>query len=255
LSAGKGGCRDSERNSKVVEDVVEVGEVDGGGVVEVAGGPGEGGGAEVAEDGVEVVEVDGAVEVGVAGEGGGDEDGVGVDGLAARLEAWLKKHDDMPGPPFLQAIIPWAVKRFGFDADKFVHELIDSIIGDHYPVPDLMLVHDEQIVHEYLQWAMCGAPRPKGKFRIYAVEDGTATMCYIFKSLKNNRIVNPGDTIALGVPLFTPYLEMAHLEDYDLRFVEVKASQENKFQYTDEELEKLLDRLCRKPIIPPEFPA
>ena len=66
-------------------------------------------------------------------------------------------------------------------------------------------------------------------------------MCYIFKSLKSNRILNQGDTIALGVPIFTPYLEMAHLEDYDLHFVEVHAKQENKFQYPDEELEKLLD--------------
>ena len=147
----------------------------------------------------------------------------------------------MPGAPFLQAMVPWAVKKFGFDPDKFVHELVDSIIGDHYPVPDRMLVHNEQIVHEYLQWAMCGNPRPKGKFKIYAVEGGTAAMCYIFKSLKSNRILNPGDTIALGVPIFTPYLEMAHLEDYDLHFVEVHAKQENRFQYPDEELKKLLD--------------
>ena len=162
-------------------------------------------------------------------------------GIAGRLEAWLKKHDDMPGAPFLQAMVPWAVKKFGFDPDKFVHELVDSIIGDHYPVPDRMLVHNEQIVHEYLQWAMCGTPRPKGTFKLYAVEGGTAAMCYIFKSLKSNRILNPGDTIALGVPIFTPYLEMAHLEDYDLHFVEVHAKQENRFQYPDEELEKLLD--------------
>ena len=162
-------------------------------------------------------------------------------GVAGRLDAWLKKHDDMPGASFLAAMVPWTVKKFEFDADKFVHELVDSIIGDHYPVPDRMLVHNEQIVHEYLQWAMCGTPRPKGKFKIYAVEGGTAAMCYIFKSLKSNRIINQGDTIALGVPIFTPYLEMAHLEDYDLHFVEVKAPQENRFQYTDEELKKLLD--------------
>ena len=104
----------------------------------------------------------------------------------------------MPGAPFLQRMVPWAVKKFGFDPDKFVHELVDSIIGDHYPVPDRMLVHNEQIVHEYLQWAMCGKPHPKGTFKIYAVEGGTAAMCYIFKSLKSNRILNQGDTIALG---------------------------------------------------------
>ncbi len=162
-------------------------------------------------------------------------------GIAGRLEAWLTKHVDMPGASLLEAMVPWVVKKFGFDPDKFVHELVDSIIGDHYPVPDRMLVHNEQIVQEYLQWAMCGTPRPKGTFKLYAVEGGTAAMCYIFKSLKSNRILNPGDTIALGVPIFTPYLEMAHLEDYDLHYVEVHATQENKFQYPDEELNKLLD--------------
>jgi aspartate 4-decarboxylase len=104
-------------------------------------------------------------------------------GIAGRLETWLKQHDDMPGAPFLQRMVPWTVKKFHFDSDKFVHELVDSIIGDHYPVPDRMLVHNEQVVHEYLQWAMCGNPRPKGTFKIYAVEGGTAAMCYIFKSL------------------------------------------------------------------------
>src|SRR6185503_3629061 len=84
-------------------------------------------------------------------------------GIASRFEAWLGKHADMPGAPFLQRMLPWTVKTFGFDADAFVHELVDSIIGDHYPVPDRMLVHNEQIVHEYLEWAMCGTPRPKGR--------------------------------------------------------------------------------------------
>ena len=58
--------------AEVVEDVGEVGEVDGGGVVEVAGGPVWGRiGLEVVEDGGEVGEVDVAVEIGVAGEGWG----------------------------------------------------------------------------------------------------------------------------------------------------------------------------------------
>jgi aspartate 4-decarboxylase len=162
-------------------------------------------------------------------------------GSAARLDAWLDKHADMPGAPFLKAMVPYAVKKFGFEPDAFVHELTDSIIGDNYPVPDRMLVHNERIVHEYLQWAMCGEPRPKGKFDLYAVEGGTAAMCYLFKSLKANRLLAPGDTIALGTPIFTPYIEMTHLEDYDLNVVNVRAPQENRFQYTDEEIKKLED--------------
>ena len=162
-------------------------------------------------------------------------------GIADRFEAWLGKHADMPGAPFLSAMLPFAIKKFGFDRDGFVHELVDSIIGDNYPVPDRMLVHNERIVQEYLMWAMCGDPHPSGKFDLYAVEGGTAAMCYIFKSLKANRLLHPGDTIALGTPIFTPYLEMTHLEDYDLNVVHIKAPQENRFQYTDEEIKKLED--------------
>jgi aspartate 4-decarboxylase len=162
-------------------------------------------------------------------------------GIASRFDTWLAKHVDMPGASFLSAMVPFAIKMFGFDPDAFVHELVDSIIGDNYPVPDRMLVHNERIVHEYLMWAMCGKPRPAGKFDLYAVEGGTAAMCYIFKSLKANRLLHPGDTIALGTPIFTPYLELPHLEDYGLNFITIQAPQENRFQFTDAELKKLED--------------
>ena len=165
-----------------------------------------------------------------------------ANGIAARLETWLSTHSNMPGASFLSAMLQFAIKTFGFEPDAFVHELVDSIIGDNYPVPDRMLVHNERIVHEYLMWAVCGQPRPAGKFDLYAVEGGTAAMCYIFKSLKANRLLNPGDTIALGTPIFTPYLEMTHLEDYDLNVVHIKSPQENRFQLTDEELKKLEDK-------------
>jgi aspartate 4-decarboxylase len=164
-----------------------------------------------------------------------------ANGIAGRFDAWLTKHADMPGADFLSAMVEFAVKTFKFESEAFVHELVDSIIGDNYPVPDRMLVHNEQIVHEYLMWAMCGKPRPAGKFDLYAVEGGTAAMCYIFKSLKANRLLHPGDTIALGTPIFTPYVEMTHLEDYDLKMVQIGAPQENRFQFTDTEIEKLED--------------
>src|SRR5215469_4518067 len=162
-------------------------------------------------------------------------------GIAHRFDAWLEKQANAPGTAFLSSMKQFAIKTFGFEPDAFIHELVDSIIGDNYPVPDRMLVHNERIVHEYLMWAMCGEPHPAGKFDIYAVEGGTAAMCYIFKSLKANRLLMPGDTIALGTPIFTPYLEMTHLEDYALNAVHIAAPQENRFQFTDDELKKLED--------------
>ena len=82
-------------------------------------------------------------------------------GIAARLEAWLAKHADAPG-----AGVPGEdgrrsrSRQFTFEPDAFVHELVDSIIGDNYPVPDRMLVHNERIVHEYLSGRCAGIPSP-----------------------------------------------------------------------------------------------
>src|SRR5689334_22740832 len=69
-------------------------------------------------------------------------------GIAGRLEGWLVKHAEMPGASFLSEMVTFTVNKFKFEPDSFVHELVDSIIGDNYPVPDRMLVHNERIAHE-----------------------------------------------------------------------------------------------------------
>lgn len=162
-------------------------------------------------------------------------------GIAARLTTYLERRPDAPGNKFLREAVAFAIKRFEFEPDAFVHELVDGITGDMYPVPDRMLVKAERVVHEYLMWAMCGAKPPQGQFDLYAVEGGTAAMCYVFKSLMTNRLLKRGDTIALGTPIFTPYLEMPHLEDYDLKVVNIEARRADRYQFSDAELAKLED--------------
>lgn len=66
-------------------------------------------------------------------------------------------------------------------------------------------------------------------------------MCYIFKALKNARLLNPGDTIALATPIFTPYLEMPALEDYALKQIHVTSEAEDRFQLTPDDLKALED--------------
>src|SRR5690348_4241230 len=36
-------------------------------------------------------------------------------GIARRLETWLAAHPDMPGAEFLAAMVPFTVKKFGFE--------------------------------------------------------------------------------------------------------------------------------------------
>jgi aspartate 4-decarboxylase len=80
-----------------------------------------------------------------------------------------------------------------------------------------------------------------GKFDMYAVEGGTAAMTYLFNSLRENHLIEAGDTIALGMPIFTPYIEIPHLNDYRLVELNIEAEPEHNWQYTRKELQKLLD--------------
>ena len=162
-------------------------------------------------------------------------------GIARRLEMFLNERANEPGAQFLRQAVDYSVTRFAFDPDSFVHELTDGIAGDNYPVPGRMLVHAERIVQEYLNFAMCDNRPPGGKFDLFAVEGGTAAMCYVFKSLLKNRILHPGDTIALGTPIFTPYLEIPHLEDFGFEVVTVNATRSDRYQFSDKELAKLED--------------
>ena len=45
-----------------------------------------------------------------------------------------------PGIELLEKAIDYGINEYGFDADSWVFELVDGIIGDNYPVPDRMLL-------------------------------------------------------------------------------------------------------------------
>jgi aspartate 4-decarboxylase len=166
-------------------------------------------------------------------------------GIAERFEQFLRGTSG-PGPVLLRRSVAYGVGQLGFDPDKFVWELADAAIGDNYPVPDRMLVHCERIVQEYLAKEMCDRNPPPGKLDLFAVEGGTAAMTYIFHSLIVNKVLKRGDTIALGSPIFTPYLEIPHLQEYAFNVVSLEQSEmttqgRHAWQYPPEEIRKLED--------------
>jgi aspartate 4-decarboxylase len=185
------------------------------------------------------------------------------DGVAKRFNDWAGRNKTEPGVRLLREMVNYGINEMGFDADAFVHELTDSIVGDQYPMPDRMLVHAEKVSRAYLLKEMCAGRPPAGQFDIFAVEGGTAAMCYIFNTLKSNRLLKKGDRIAIGVPVFTPYLEMAHLEDFDLEIVPIVANDlpnvdAEAGQYPEKEIAKLLDKRIKaffvvNPANPPSF--
>lgn len=177
-------------------------------------------------------------------------DGIGgmpqADGIATRFAAFLTEHRGQPGADLLAGAVEYGTTQLGFHADDWVWELTDGIIGDHYPVPDRMLTHLEQVVKQYLVKTMYAGRPPERDIDLFAVEGGTAAMCYIFDSVVSNRLLRPGDTIALMTPIFTPYLEIPQLERYHFDVVEIAASKLNQaglhtWEFPDSELDKLAD--------------
>jgi aspartate 4-decarboxylase len=167
-------------------------------------------------------------------------------GIAKRLSSFLDKNPDAPGVGMLRNAIEYALKEFRFDPDAFVHELAYGIIGDTYPVPGRMLVHAEKVVQKYLNKEMCGGHTVASDFDVFAVEGGTAAMCYIFDSLMTNDLLHRGDRVALAVPTFTPYIEICHLDRYHFDVVEISADElaasgRHTWQYPDSEIDKLAD--------------
>ena len=169
-------------------------------------------------------------------------------GSATRFTAFLDANPTAPGAKLLRESFEYGVNTLKFDPDSFAHELTDGVIGDMYPVPDRMLRCTERIVHAYLVQEMCAGKPPAGRYDLFAVEGGTAAMCYIFNSLMYNHLLRRGDTVALGVPTFTPYIEIPHLDRYRFKVVNVDASKElradgtHTWQYTDAEIDKLADK-------------
>jgi aspartate 4-decarboxylase len=185
-------------------------------------------------------------------------------GIAKRFAAFLDANRTAPGAKLLRESLDYGVKSLKLDPDTFVHEMADGIIGDMYPVPDRMLRCTERIVHEYLVQEMCAGKAPAGRFDLFAVEGGTAAMCYIFDSLMVNCLLRRGDAIALGVPTFQPYIEIPHLDRYRFKVVNVDAGKElradgtHSWQYTDEEIDKLADKRIKafflvNPSNPPSY--
>ena len=186
------------------------------------------------------------------------------EGIAKRFAAFLSANKDAPGAKLLRESFDYGVKTLKLDPDTFAYELAESIIGCMYPVPDRMLRCTERIVHEFLIQEMCAGRPPAGKYDIFAVEGGTAAMCYIFDSLMLNHLLHRGDTIALGVPTFTPYIEIPHFDRYMFKVVNIDASKElrpdgsHTWQYADAEIDKLADKRIKafflvNPSNPPSY--
>ncbi|WP_250478993.1 MULTISPECIES: bifunctional aspartate transaminase/aspartate 4-decarboxylase [unclassified Caballeronia] len=163
------------------------------------------------------------------------------EGLEERFEIFARENKGVPGIAFLAGAVSYVRDQLGLNAGDFLYEMCEGILGSNYPVPDRMLKLSEQIVAQYLRREMIVKHPFVGEFDVFAVEGGTAAMTYIFNTMRENFLIAPGDTIALGTPIFTPYIEIPRLNDYKLKVVNLEADVARGWQYSKAELDKLRD--------------
>jgi aspartate 4-decarboxylase len=162
-------------------------------------------------------------------------------GIEDRFEIYARDHADAEGMKFLAGAVSYVRDQIGMDAAVFLYDMCEAILGCNYPVPDRILTSVEPIVGHYLRQEMVGNYPFVGEFDVFATEGGTAAMTYIFNTLRENRVLSPGDSIAIGMPIFTPYIEIPALNDYQLKVVNIEADPALGWQYPASEIEKLKD--------------
>lgn len=114
-------------------------------------------------------------------------------------------------------------------------ELADAVIGDYYPSPSRCLPNIEVILNEYLQSTLYNGVDMAEDTLVFPTEGGSAAMVYIFEALSHNRLLKPGDEIAIATPIFTPYLEIPSVKDYGLISVDVTSSEEDDWDISEKQ--------------------
>lgn len=146
---------------------------------------------------------------------------------------------------FLKHAIDKMKRLSGMDQDSFIHNLVISTLGSFYPDPPRVQPFAEPVLAEFLDKRVY---RPtsqlRGRVKIFPTEGAANAILYVFDSLKYNGLVIPGDKIGVMTPIFSPYLEIPTLRNYDLEQVCIKAD-EKTWEVPDSEIEKLADPKMR----------
>ena len=142
---------------------------------------------------------------------------------------------------FLIAGVDYCVNTLWLDKDTLLKELADAVIGDYYPSPSRCLPCTEIILNAYLQSTLYHGADLAGETMVFPTEGGSAAMVYIFEALSHNRLLNPGDQIAIATPIFTPYMQIPSVKNYGLVSIDVSSTQEENWDIAEAELAKLED--------------
>jgi len=160
-----------------------------------------------------------------------------MEGIGQRFDAAMDPND--PTDAFLIAAVDYCVGALKLDKEALLKELVDAIIGDYYPSPSRCLPNTEAILNAFLQATLYNGVELSTQTGVFPTEGGSAAMVYIFEALSHNRLLKPGDQIAIATPIFTPYMQIPSVKDYGLVSIDVSSTAEDNWDIDDAELAKL----------------
>lgn len=163
-------------------------------------------------------------------------------GLYNYLFKKLNKNRSKPEGKFLKEACHRMKRISGMKNDDFAYDLVISTLGCFYPDPPRIQKFVEPVLIEFLDKNVY---RPKtsltNKVKVMTTEGCAAAIIYVFDSLKYNGLVIPQDTIGILTPIFSPYLEIPQLMNYNLKNICIKADENNNWEIPEDEINKLAD--------------
>jgi len=161
------------------------------------------------------------------------------EGIGERFDTTMNPEDGVDA--YLTSLVNYCSSNLGLDRDDVLFELVNGIIGDYYPTPSRCLANTEVILNAYLQSTLYAGTDLAAETNVFPTEGGSAAMSYLFHSLSHNKVLQPGDKIAIATPIFTPYLQIPNVNDYGLVSIDVDTAAYNGWDIPEEQLVKLED--------------
>jgi len=160
--------------------------------------------------------------------------------IGSKFNKLLYKSRGSPEGKFLREACDKMKRISGLSKDEFAHNLVISTIGCFYPDPPRVQNFVEPVLAEFLDKVVYRSKKSlKGKVKIMPTEGCAAAILYVFNSLKYNGLVIPGDSIGVMTPIFSPYLEIPSLRNYNLKQICIKADENNNWEIPQSEIEKI----------------
>jgi aspartate 4-decarboxylase len=162
-------------------------------------------------------------------------------GIAERLAAFACAEPGLPGADFLREAVAYGTEVLKFDPDGWVLELATGAAGEMRPTPERMLPHCEEVARAFVVQRLSGGRPQSGPISLFATDGGRAGIGYAVRALLANRLLSPGERVAVAGSILLPYLEFPELRAYGLDVVEIRTDPDDDWQFPDTEIDKLLD--------------